>query len=201
MDEAAAKCDCGRERHVGRPKKYTRELATEICKLLSEGVPLTKICKTEGFPSYRTVLNWLWDDAKEKDEFLPMYVRARDAQADRMVDEIISIADDATGDTVIGEDGKKRVDWENVQRSRLRVEARKWVAAKLKPRKYGDRTSIEFPDAQGNPQQVGLLTDQDRATRLMFLLETAKDRQATKAAELEQTQDAEVGTRPPCDLV
>ena len=67
-----------------------------------------------------------------------MYTRAREVQAEIMAEEIIAIADDSAGDITIDEDGREIVNHEAIQRSRLRVDARKWVAAKLLPRKYGD---------------------------------------------------------------
>lgn len=55
-----------------------------------------------------------------------------------MAEEIVEIADDGANDI----DGDK-VDHENVQRSRLRVDARKWVAARLLPKRYGDRIQAD----------------------------------------------------------
>ena len=65
--------------------------------------------------------------------------RAREEPADKLFREIIEIADNASGDYVTTSDGKRIVDHENIQRSRLRVDARKWAAARLAPKKYGDR--------------------------------------------------------------
>jgi hypothetical protein len=66
-------------------------------------------------------------------DFLERYTRAREAQADKLFREIIEIADDASGDYVTTSDGKRIVHHENIQRSRLRVDARKWAAARLAP--------------------------------------------------------------------
>ena len=71
--------------------------------------------------------------------FRDQYARAREEQADKLFREIIEIADDKSGDCITTSDGKRIVDHENIQRSRLRVDARKWAAARLAPRKYGDR--------------------------------------------------------------
>ena len=60
-----------------------------------------------------------------------------------MADEIIAIADEKTTDWLMDKEGNERPNNEAIQRSRLRVDARKWVAAKLKPRKYGDRVMNE----------------------------------------------------------
>ena len=79
--------------------------------------------------------------AKGTDRRLSRPVRAREEQADKLFREIIEIADDASGDYVTTSDGKRIVDHENIQRSRLRVDARKWSAARLAPKKYGDHIS------------------------------------------------------------
>jgi hypothetical protein len=79
-------------------------------------------------------------------DFREQYARARDAQADTLADEIIDIADDGSNDWMEREleSGKtiEVVNAEHISRSKLRVDARKWVAAKLKPKKYGDKTLL-----------------------------------------------------------
>jgi hypothetical protein len=81
-------------------------------------------------------------------DFRNQYARAREAQADRMAEEILEIADDGRNDTYTDEDGNERTNQEIVARSRLRVDARKWLAAKMAPKKYGDK--IEHV---GNPDE------------------------------------------------
>ena len=81
-------------------------------------------------PAERTVYNWL---AESDHPFLQRYTRAREIQAERLADEIVSIADDEAKD----------VPGDAVRRSHLRVESRKWVAAKLLPKKYGDKIQQE----------------------------------------------------------
>lgn len=105
----------------GRPELYTPELGKRICTLIAEGMPLIKICKMEDMPCYAMVLTWLCEGSNYKDDFSATYEKARQDQAETLADEIIEIADEA-----------KR---ENVMAARLRVDARKWCAAKLKPRK------------------------------------------------------------------
>ncbi len=63
-------------------------------------------------------------------------------QADALFDEALEIADDASGDWTVDKDGKKGVDHENIQRSRLRVDTRKWAAGKMAPKKYGDKLDL-----------------------------------------------------------
>jgi len=96
------------------------------------------------------VYRWLDENADFRDQ----YARAREEQADKLFREIIEIADDASGDYVTSSDGQTIVDHENIQRSRLRVDARKWAAARLAPRKYGDR--VEH-DVKGGDFQPAIL--------------------------------------------
>lgn len=127
---------------VGRPTDYTPELAAEICSRLADGESLKAICSRDGMPHKASVYLWL----TKHPEFSDMYTRAREDQADTLADEIIDIADAAERDTIIktNEDGSEYevCNHEWINRSRLRVDARKWVAAKLKPRKYGERIDM-----------------------------------------------------------
>lgn len=124
---------------AGRPSDYTQEIGVKICALISEGKSLVSICKQEDMPSTVTVYTWL----QKHPEFLNIYTRAREDQADTLADEIIDIADDGRNDKTIDENGVVRTDQDVIARSRLRVEARKWVAAKLKPKKYGDKLDLD----------------------------------------------------------
>lgn len=94
-------------------------------------------------PAQATVFRWLADDRYAA--FREQYARAREAQADALVDEMLDIADDGTNDWMAdreSEDGF-RYNGDAVQRSRLRIDARKWMAAKLQPKKYGEKLEVE----------------------------------------------------------
>jgi len=71
-------------------------------------------------------------------EFLNNYMRAREEYADSMFDDIINIADDNGNDIRMTDNGPV-VDNDVIQRSRLRVDARKWALARMSPKKYGDK--------------------------------------------------------------
>jgi hypothetical protein len=74
-----------------------------------------------------------------------MYIHARECQAELFACEIIDIADETPITEQPDPDGgvTLRIDAAGVQRNKLRVDARKWVAARLLPRKYGERKEIE----------------------------------------------------------
>jgi hypothetical protein len=118
---------------------YTPELADRVCELMIEGQSLRKICETPGMPSRRNIFNWLKDNA----DFREKYEIARMLQAEWWSHEILAIADDSSGDITINEHGEQIVDHENINRSRLRVDARKWLMSKLHPQRYGDRVTAD----------------------------------------------------------
>jgi len=132
---------------TGRPTLFTPELAEQICtEIATTSKGLKTICSQEGMPAVRTVLYWLSEgDKKDGDEkfklFLHNYTRARESQADVLADEILEIADETSKDTISTEKGEYP-DKEWINRSRLRVDARKWIASKLKPKKYGDKIDV-----------------------------------------------------------
>lgn len=122
---------------MGRPSDYNEQIADAICERLAEGESLRSICADEGMPSKAAVFRWL---GKHK-AFSDQYARAREEQAEAFADEMVAISDERETKIVMaGEDEAVVVfDATAVARNRLRVDTRKWVASKLKPKKYGDR--------------------------------------------------------------
>ena len=125
----------------GRPTDYSIALTDSICTRLSIGESLRKICSEEGMPSQAVIYTWL----NKYPEFLERYARARQEQADTHADEIVAIADenpvlnpihDSEGNVV-----DLKIDSGYVAYQKQRIEARKWTAAKLRPKKYGDRVT------------------------------------------------------------
>lgn len=119
---------------TGRPTLYSPELRDRICTQLSNGMSLRKICLADDMPEAGTVCRWL----TEYDEFSEQYTKAREAQAEMMADQIMDIADEMPlMNPITG-----AVDGASVNHKRLRIDARKWVAAKLLPKKYGDKLDL-----------------------------------------------------------
>ncbi len=136
----------------GKPAtKYTPELARRICARLIGGDSLSKICKEAEFPNKDTVINWLADPAR--DDFREFYYYARQMQAHGYIDDIVDIADDTSNDwePVYNSDGElidTKPNTEAIQRSRVRIDTRKWIAIRMLPRIYGDKFLHEH-DATG----------------------------------------------------
>jgi hypothetical protein len=127
----------------GRPPTYSQAMADRICDRLMVGESLTAICRDDDMPELRTVCRWL---AADYSGFRQQYARAREVQADVLVDQTQDIADDGRNDWMerAGQDSPGwQLNGEHVQRSRLRIDQRKWHASKLVPKKYGDLQKIE----------------------------------------------------------
>ena len=145
---------------------YSDEVGEAICVRLIEGESLREICEDPDLPSQRTVYRWL---AAER-TFWQLYARAREAQMDRWSDEIVEIADDASNDYIerTGKDGEveRVLDPEAVQRSKLRIDTRKWVMSKLAARRYGDRVDVNVTGSV----EVSALSDAELEARTVARL-------------------------------
>lgn len=124
----------------GRPTSYTEELGIDICnKIASKGAGIRTLCKENPhFPNADTIMLWL----RVHPTFSERYHKAKKEQVTALVDEIIEISDDSSQDVIIKQDRDGNdyevANTEFAARSRLRVDTRKWIAAKLVPRLYGD---------------------------------------------------------------
>lgn len=138
---------------AGRPSDFTQEKADYICQELADGRSLRSICKEDGMPHAGTVCRWLADNAT----FREQYAKAREAQADTLFEEILDIADEShTVEKTVGngEDAERVIVYDSVAvaRNRLRVDARKWMAGKLRPKKYGEK--LELSGDADNPLRI-----------------------------------------------
>lgn len=128
---------------MGRPTMYTQQLANLICLRIAEGESLREIVKSEGMPERATIYDWLL----RRPDFADQYTRAREEQADTLADEIIAIADEQPEiipvlDKRTGELIEHKLDNAFLQWQKNRIDARKWTAMKLKPKKYGERVAL-----------------------------------------------------------
>ena len=117
--------------HMSRPSSYSDELAQLICDRLMDGESLRQICADEGMPHRRTIMRWMEADAA----FATKCARAREEQADVMDERILDVANRT-------EAGELPPD-----AARVVLSALQWRAAKLKPKKYGERQTVEHEGA------------------------------------------------------
>ena len=125
---------------AGRPTDYGDEVVNLICSRLAIGESLNRICKDADMPAMSTVFGWL----SKHPEFLEKYTRAREAQAESHADQLVEIADNPDIDA---------------NHKRIMVDARKWVASKLKPKRYGDKLDLDHSGNVGLTVTVKRLTD------------------------------------------
>lgn len=121
-----------------------------ILNRLEAGDSLHTIAKTEGMPSPATVCDWLAKDSL----FAEQYARAREAQADKMAAEILAIADTPVigVKTKTNEKGEvETTEGDMIEHRRLQVDARKWLAARMAPKKYGDKVENTVTGPDGGP--------------------------------------------------
>jgi len=116
------------ENKLGRPTSYTKEKAQAICEMIEKGMTLQAICELPDMPSIGSVYNW----QDENLDFLESYARARSRKADTLADMVLTEAFNS----------------HDAQIGRLRIDALKWTASKLAPKKYGDRIEVESNSQQ-----------------------------------------------------
>lgn len=121
-----------------------QSIKDRVCLEIAEGKSLRSICISDDMPSAETIRVWLIEDG----EFSAQYARAREEQADFYADEIIDIADTA----------------KDANLARLQIDARKWKASKLQPKKYGDKIDLNHSGA------IEHLTDEQLESKLAILL-------------------------------
>jgi len=131
---------------TGRPTRFTKYVAEEICIRLSEGESLYSICDDDHIPQRRTVYHWLSLPGYE--EFLHQYTQARERQAETFIDQCVDIADDTAQDITVltDKDGKdyEKVNHDHINRSRLKVDTRIKIAEKLAPKKYSAKHDVKI---------------------------------------------------------
>lgn len=129
---------------AGRPTDYTPEIAQAVCLRLAEGESLRSICRDEGMPPKGTILRWIGIH----EEFRDQYAQAKFDGAEALAEEMFEIADDGSNDWMELTDKDDnpygyKANGEHIQRSKLRIDTRKWYLSKIMPKKYGDKIQTE----------------------------------------------------------
>ena len=134
----------GKRQRGGRSGEpvYSEQLANQICEQLTAGLSLRAICRAPGMPTEGAVRLWTHEDSERGRAFATRYARARSIGYERMVEELLEIADD----TSFLE--RPELASAMVQQQRLAAEMRRWLLSKVFPKLYGDKVEITGdPDA------------------------------------------------------
>ena len=109
-----------------------------ILSEIEEGNSLRSVLSKKDMPSRYTFFEWLKDDDVKANQ----YARACEVRAEGIFEDILEIADNSSNDTIYTDKGEiPNSEW--IARSRLKVDARKWMLGKMNPKKYGERIQQE----------------------------------------------------------
>ncbi len=130
---------------MARPVVWNEEKKQNAIELILDDIYSGRSCRKildkadrEVYPSFVTFCEWLDNDPL----LVKHYTRACEARADKIFDDMLSIADDNARDTFIDDNGIERTNNDVIQRSKLMVDTRKWMLGKLAPKKYGDKLDL-----------------------------------------------------------
>ena len=145
---------------MARPALYSKELADKVCSRIAEGLSMRSVCEPDDMPATSTLFKWI----REIPEFSQQYACATEERTEAMSEDILDISDKSSGDWETRKFGGTEIQVVNneaVQRSKLRVDTRKWLMSKMKPKKYGDKIDmttngkdIPVPIYGGNSKEV-----------------------------------------------
>ena len=124
---------------MGRPTKKTPELIDEICAWIASGKSLHSFCREHDDVNISTVMRWVSED----EAFRERYERAREASADSHYDRIVSLSEEVLSSPLVDHN-----------RYKIAIDAMKWTAARMKPKKYGDRVENVHANPDGSNLEI-----------------------------------------------
>ena len=138
------------KKKIGRPSKYTPELAAEICQRLSNGEPLRQICRDDHMPAWQKIYEWMARD----EELSGAIAQAREQGFEALAEEALMIADTPVfgQKQVMTDQGTATTVEDMLGHRKLQIETRLKLLAKWNPKKYGDKVQVGG-DAE-NPLKV-----------------------------------------------
>lgn len=125
-------------------KNKMEKIFNSICIKIEKGKPLRQILKEKNMPSTQTFYKWL----EESEDKSKRYARACETRSDILFEEILEIADKQDQDITITAEGNEITNHNVINRSRLMVDARKWILSKMNPKKYGDKLEVDQKQKQ-----------------------------------------------------
>lgn len=112
---------------VGRPTKYSEKIADDICTRLVEGESIRQVCRDPSMPALSSVMLWL----RKHPEFSEQYARSRVDQGHTIYGEICEVEEKVASGEM------------NPNQGRVLIDSKKWRAARMEPRVYGDKVRVE----------------------------------------------------------
>ena len=128
-------------------KKQIEETLNRICQDIQQGCSLRDALSKDNTPSNETFYKWLESDKDNSKQ----YARACEDRATSIFEDILEIADNQSRDTITLEDGKEVFNNEFAARSRIKIDARKWMLGKMQPKKYSDKIQVDTTQFEEQP--------------------------------------------------
>jgi len=141
-----------------RPTKYTKEVGDAICADIINGMSLRSALKPLDRPNPLYWYEWL----RENEDLAKQYAQSCEERSEAFGEDILEIADNSTNDWMTV-NGHAAVNREAVERSKLRVDVRKWHMSKMKPRKYGEKLDMTT-NGKDLPAPIMRLDDVNKKT-------------------------------------
>jgi len=147
-----------KKRPVGRPNISQKNLVDFLFLYGSTSMSMNSVANKLGI-GVRTI----WNHIQKNDEFRRKYEDTRKNKVEVLIEEILDVADDGTNDWMTNKQGEDIINHEVVQRSRLRVDARKWLASKFVPKMYGEKLHTEHSGKiKFNDNSVEAMSQEER---------------------------------------
>lgn len=142
---------------------YNDKLAEEFCERMCKGEAPTQICQDPRMPSYPTIIKWTLSDDPKYEAFRVMYEESKRIMWLYHADQMLDLSDNSTNDYMdrynkFTEETERVFDNENVQRSKLRIDTRKWLLAKMLPHVFGEKVDVSVGGRDGRPIAVAAIT-------------------------------------------
>ena len=148
--------DTKQTRPVGRPTLYTKELGERICEYISNGMTLRQVAAQADTPCIEVIFRWI----RLHEEFSQRYAQATEDRTEAQVIELNEVASQAIQEAKSADPKSSNA---IVQAYKLKADNLKWIMARMKPKKYGDK--IDF-SSDGKPISVNLISYAEPAIQI-----------------------------------
>lgn len=131
----------------------TKDVFDRICEQIADGASLRSVCRQESMPSKSLFFRFM----REHPEHVDQYTRATEERCVALAEDALDICDDGSNDWMESNDPNNKgyeLKGEHIQRSKLRVETRKWFLSKLKAKVYGDKSAVELSGSVDIAQSI-----------------------------------------------
>lgn len=121
--------------------RVTKKVIDQVCELIADGASLRSICEREDMPDRRNIMRAI----AKNEAWAAQYTQACALRTEAWADDIVYAASTPQEGirTKVGPKGTETITGDMVERSRLEVDAKKWIVSKLLPKKYGDRLNVD----------------------------------------------------------